>query len=170
MLAMPPNSRNRIAGLGSRRGLTLIELLVVLSVTALLMAIALPALVKVRRLARAAICMSNQRQTALSANLYAADHNQRYMESVATLGSEPDWNWKGPTVITNIRSRAPHVAQQHTRPSHLSIQPSVSQYFGMISSSFYLTSRRRRNTILSVRTGKKLSRQVQRFSGHVLRT
>ncbi|MEX2670626.1 MAG: prepilin-type N-terminal cleavage/methylation domain-containing protein [Phycisphaeraceae bacterium] len=54
---------------------TLIELLVVVGIIALLMAMLLPALAGARRAAASVACMSNTRQIAQAAMLYAFDHN-----------------------------------------------------------------------------------------------
>jgi prepilin-type N-terminal cleavage/methylation domain-containing protein/prepilin-type processing-associated H-X9-DG protein len=56
------------------RAFTLVELLVVLGIIALLLAILLPSLAGARRSGRAAVCLSNLRQMAVAANLYAIDH------------------------------------------------------------------------------------------------
>lgn len=57
-----------------RRAFTLIELLVVIAVIALLMAILLPVLGKVRRQARAVACRANLRQWATTLDLYLEDN------------------------------------------------------------------------------------------------
>ena len=58
-----------------RRGFTLIELLVVIAIIALLMAILMPALQRVRKQARGIVCKSDLRQIGLAANLYAEKSN-----------------------------------------------------------------------------------------------
>jgi len=56
-------------------GFTLIELLVVIAIVALLMAILMPALQRVRKQARGVACQSNLHQWASSAMMYAAEHD-----------------------------------------------------------------------------------------------
>ena len=90
-----------------RRGFTLIELLVVISIISMLMAIVLPVFGRVRRQARSMLSMSNQRQIASATNLFASDNNDRYPESVATIGFGDNWNWHDPTKLTGNKGRSP---------------------------------------------------------------
>jgi prepilin-type N-terminal cleavage/methylation domain-containing protein/prepilin-type processing-associated H-X9-DG protein len=68
-----PVTRNRSNG----AGFTLIELLVVIAVIALLMAILLPALQRVRKQARAVVCQTNLKQWGTILALYTEDNQGR---------------------------------------------------------------------------------------------
>ena len=91
-----------------RKAFTLIELLVVMSIISLLMAILIPVLGKVRQRARKLIDTNNQRQTTVGLNSFAADNNERYPESVATIGNKKHWNWGEPTTLTSFKKRSLH--------------------------------------------------------------
>ncbi len=67
----------------SQKGFTLIELLVVIAIIAILAAILFPVFARAREKARQTTCMSNQRQIAVSAQMYAQDH-QEILPSSAT--------------------------------------------------------------------------------------
>ena len=60
------------------RGFTLIELLVVIAIIALLLAILMPSLQRVRKQARSVACQSNLRQWALYFSLYTGDNNGHF--------------------------------------------------------------------------------------------
>jgi len=60
------------------KGFTLVELLVVIAVIALLMAILLPVLGRVKRQAKAVVCRSNLRQWGLWFPMYTADNDDKF--------------------------------------------------------------------------------------------
>ena len=88
-------------------GFTLIELLVVVSIISMLTAILLPVLGKARQKARDIVSAGNLGQITLSANIYAADNDQLYPESVATIGKGARWNWEEPMMMTGWHKRSP---------------------------------------------------------------
>ncbi len=92
-----------------KRGFTLVELLVVISIISVIMAITLPAFSRVRRKARTMLSMSNQRQITSAMNLFALNNNDRYPESVATIGFGNNWNWSDSTRLTGNRRRSPQL-------------------------------------------------------------
>ncbi|MGE5293464.1 MAG: type II secretion system protein [Solirubrobacterales bacterium] len=92
-----------------RAAFTIVELLVVISIISMLMGILVPVLHAVRRQAASLMGMHNQRTIASGANLYAADNDDRYPDSVATVGFDDKWNWYDPTVLTGKSQRTPQV-------------------------------------------------------------
>jgi prepilin-type N-terminal cleavage/methylation domain-containing protein/prepilin-type processing-associated H-X9-DG protein len=63
--------------LNRRKGFTLVELLVVIGIIALLIGILLPALNRARQAAASLLCLSNVRQLALAATMFAQEHHGR---------------------------------------------------------------------------------------------
>jgi len=66
--------------MSKREGFTLIELLVVISIIALLLAILMPALAKVRKQAKNVACQSNLKQWALIYSMYTSDNKNLFPE------------------------------------------------------------------------------------------
>lgn len=61
----------------NRKGFTLIELLVVIAIIALLLSILMPALTKVKKQARAVVCMSNLKQWGMATIMYTTENNSK---------------------------------------------------------------------------------------------
>ncbi|MFI4910068.1 MAG: type II secretion system protein [Sedimentisphaeraceae bacterium JB056] len=70
-----------------RKGFTLIELLVVISIIAVLMAIMMPALAKVRQQGQAVVCASNLKQLGLGFTLYSQTYDD-FIAPVNTLSGK----------------------------------------------------------------------------------
>ncbi len=66
--------------MNKQKGFTLIELLVVIAIIALLMAILMPALQRVRKQARGVACLSKLKQWGVFFAMYADDYDGRFME------------------------------------------------------------------------------------------
>lgn len=86
---------NRLQG---RKAFTLIELLVVISIIALLLAILMPALGKVKEKAKGVVCKSNIKQWGVIFTLYANDYNDSLPQGIGSpdLPSKKAY-WKGAT-------------------------------------------------------------------------
>jgi len=65
-----------------REGFTLIELLVVIAIIAILAAILFPVFAQAREKARAASCLSNNKQIALAFSMYKQDYDETYPPAV----------------------------------------------------------------------------------------
>lgn len=74
-----------------KRAFTLIELLVVIAIIALLLAILLPSLKKVKQIARDVICRSNQRQWSLIWGMYTDENDGKF--PYASSGLMPRGQW-----------------------------------------------------------------------------
>jgi prepilin-type N-terminal cleavage/methylation domain-containing protein len=70
-----------------RKGFTLIELLVVIAIIALLMAILMPALSRVKKQAKSVTCLANLRQWGLVFAMYGNENGQQ----IATAGRDGHW-------------------------------------------------------------------------------
>ena len=95
------------AGKVMKRGFTLIELLVVISIISMIAAICLPTFNHIRKQARDLLSMNNQKTITSTINIFANDNDDRYPESVATIGQSDNWNWTDPTRLIGNRNRTP---------------------------------------------------------------
>ena len=86
-----------------KKGFTLIELLVVISIIALLLSILMPSLGKVKRLATAAVCLSNEKQLVLGWVLYAEDHGGKFVDGDTSdsTGASAGYSTYGNLVVHN---------------------------------------------------------------------
>ena len=77
----------------NKKGFTLIELLVVIAIIALLLAILMPALGKVKEAARLTVCKSNQHQLVIALTTYSADSDGKYPSSHLEYGPGYLFTW-----------------------------------------------------------------------------
>ena len=86
-----------------RRGFTLIELLVVIAIIALLMAILMPALAKVRRQAKGVACQANLKQWGTMISMYCAENDSMFGYAASKANHKwKNWTrayWKDPKVL-----------------------------------------------------------------------
>ena len=73
-----------------RKGFTLIELLVVIAIIAILMAILMPALQRVKRQAGKAACQSNLKQMGLVVSMYTNDFDGKFHQE-SPAGPQHSW-------------------------------------------------------------------------------
>jgi prepilin-type N-terminal cleavage/methylation domain-containing protein len=88
-----------------RWGFSLPELLVVVAIISLLLSILAPAVHKARRHANRLLSTNNLRQIVQAVTLYSVDNEDRFPESVATVGHQGVWNWSEPTILNGYYSQ-----------------------------------------------------------------
>lgn len=73
-----------------RTGFTLIELLVVIAIISLLVSILLPSLTKARELAKAVVCMNNEKSIGLAVQFYAEGNDDLLIPAALPVGGDPN--------------------------------------------------------------------------------
>jgi prepilin-type N-terminal cleavage/methylation domain-containing protein len=74
-----------VSKMHSKKAFTLVELLVVISIIALLMAILMPALQRVKKQAQDMVCRSNLRQYGIAQNVYLDGNDDKYPDAWVSL-------------------------------------------------------------------------------------
>jgi prepilin-type N-terminal cleavage/methylation domain-containing protein len=114
-------------------GFTLIELLVVIAIIALLMAILLPALQRVRKQAKAVACQSNLRQWGVVFSMYTEDSDGKFPRIISPLVAA-DFTW--PYILrpyysdSNDLLLCPMATKSELRPDN----PGPVDIFGQVGS------------------------------------
>ena len=93
------------------QGFTLIELLVVIAIIALLMAVLMPALQRIKKQAKTIACQSNLRQWALYFSLYTDDNNG-YFHRGWNDGAYSEDSWMA---TGGIRARTTRMSRRHLK-------------------------------------------------------
>ncbi|MCU0915861.1 MAG: type II secretion system GspH family protein [Planctomycetes bacterium] len=110
---------NHKSSIINARGFTLIELLVVIAIIALLMAILVPTLSRIKRQAAGSVCQSNQHQLVLAWILYAQDNDDRLIGGHDGYASSPskdhDWVQLPYTLAGTVIARASATLEDEIR-------------------------------------------------------
>jgi prepilin-type N-terminal cleavage/methylation domain-containing protein len=140
-----------------RSGFTLIELLVVISIIALLMAIMMPALSRVRESAKSTVCKSHIKQLVTAAMLWAEDNDGHVVPAMWHVPEKHPEDDTG--MASSLRREAtengaslePYTGSDATQKSSLYTCPSATKFgenfFSLSTSVFASTGDDRRGTI-----------------------
>lgn len=122
-------------------GFTLIELLVVIAIIALLLAILMPSLKKVKQLARGVVCNSNLRQWHLCWSLYLGDNENKFTPG-RTEATWDGWNiWiemMEPYYQNEKIFTCPSAVKEEKQPG--SLPSTAGSYTGVVNSKWYVVT------------------------------
>ena len=113
--------------MGKRSAFTLIELLVVIAIIALLMAILLPALSRVRKQAKAMVCQSRLRQWGMALAAYTEDHQGRFPATLT--GIDGLWLLRG-VFLSGKDPNAPQSSFHHFHTKDIACCPMATEPAG----------------------------------------
>jgi len=106
--------------MGRKSAFTLIELLVVIAIIALLMAVLLPALSRVRKQAKAMVCQGHLRQWSMVLAAYTEDHQGRFPSD--RMGHDGVWLLRG-AFLTGKDPNAPQDSFHHFHTQDIACCP-----------------------------------------------
>jgi prepilin-type N-terminal cleavage/methylation domain-containing protein/prepilin-type processing-associated H-X9-DG protein len=123
----------------ARRGFTLIELLVVIAIIAILAAILFPVFAKAREKARQTACLSNLKQIALAAQMYAQDYDEMccpYGTGSPEAGASTQWELH---LYPYVKSLGVYSCPSSDfQPTEAMVQPNYLTYRGAFGWHFNL--------------------------------
>ncbi|MCX5644341.1 MAG: type II secretion system protein [Phycisphaerae bacterium] len=117
-------------------GFTLIELLVVIAIIALLMAILLPTLSRVRKQAKTMVCQGHLRQWGMALSAYTEENQGRFPSSYN--GTEGMWLLRG--AFLSKDPNAPRDSFHHFNTKDIAFCPLATRPLGSGQTSFSLTA------------------------------
>jgi len=125
---------------------------VVVAVIALLIAVLLPALARVRAQARSAVCASHERQFGVAANLFAAEHKGRVPRGLSrhgstTLSQPPNWIRMVARMLGDRTSYGPNFNKVPVEKYEVYSCPERSREYGAIFLDYVVNSTDHRGPI-----------------------
>jgi prepilin-type N-terminal cleavage/methylation domain-containing protein len=151
--------------MGNRKGFTLIELLVVIAIIAVLMAILLPALNRVKEQGKRVVCMSNLKQLTMAWILYADDNDDVLVNgAIGYSNSNQPWGDHTNEIawVDGLRSGWQNIEEQETAIKAGALWPYVKDI------QMYKCPTGRKEEALTWRTYQEKDRNYQ--SGTALQT
>ena len=103
----------------NKKGFTLIELMIVIAIIAILAAILVPNFVKARAQGQLTACKSNLKNIGTAMEMYASDHNGRYISGTTLAGSDLTTQGYMKVVPTcPVTNNSPYTYASHENPDY----------------------------------------------------